>query len=184
MAWNSYVGAFGSSSGAQISCSGACSSSSRARISSSGQKLQSLEAPKALSFSRGLAFSPSGATTLPHIDYVCEKTRLDLVVPLAWVHWSESYQTKYARQTFCLFSFVVFYQFIVFPLLQLTQFAWQEVHQRMRWYMVHDGGEEGVRWYVQVSDRLNLFFFNYHQYFDHVGLFGHRVSFQSKEERS
>ena len=57
------------SSGAQISCSGACCSSSRACISSSGQRLQSLEAPGALSFSRGLAFSPSGATTLPHIDY-------------------------------------------------------------------------------------------------------------------
>ena len=32
---------------------------------------QSLEAPEALSFSRGLAFSPSGATTLPHINYAC-----------------------------------------------------------------------------------------------------------------
>ena len=69
MAWNSYIGTFGCSSGAQISCSGACSSSSRACISSSGQRLQSLEAPEALSFSRGLAFSPSGATTLPHINY-------------------------------------------------------------------------------------------------------------------
>ena len=69
MAWNSYIGAFGSSSGAQISCSGACSSSTRACISSSGQRLQSLEAPEALSFSSGLAFSPSGATTLPHITY-------------------------------------------------------------------------------------------------------------------
>ena len=29
------------------------------------------EAPEALSFSRGLAFSPSGATTLPLINYVC-----------------------------------------------------------------------------------------------------------------
>ena len=69
MAWNSYIGAFGSSSGAQISCSGACSSSSRACISSSGQRLQSLEAPEALSFTWGLAFSPSSATTLPHINY-------------------------------------------------------------------------------------------------------------------
>ena len=69
MAWNVYIGALGSSSGAQISCSGACSSSSRACISSSGQRLQSLEAPEALSFSRGLAFSPSGTTTLPHINY-------------------------------------------------------------------------------------------------------------------
>ena len=69
----SYIGAFGSSSGAQISCSGACSSSSRACISSSGQRLQSLEAPEALSFSRGLAFSPSSATTLPHFNYVCYK---------------------------------------------------------------------------------------------------------------
>ena len=69
MAWNSYIGAFGSSSGAQISCSGACSSSSRACIGSSGQRLQSLEAPEALFFSRGLAFSPCGATTLPHINY-------------------------------------------------------------------------------------------------------------------
>ena len=64
MAWNSYIGAFGSSSGAQISCSRAC-------INSSGQRLQSLEAPEALFFSRGLAFSPSGATTLPHINYAC-----------------------------------------------------------------------------------------------------------------
>ena len=30
-----------------------------------------LEAPEALSFSGGLAFSPSGATTLPHINYAC-----------------------------------------------------------------------------------------------------------------
>ena len=71
MAWNSYIGAFGSSSGAHISCSGACSSSSRACISSSGKRLQSLEAPGALSFSRGLAFSPSGTTTLPHINHAC-----------------------------------------------------------------------------------------------------------------
>ena len=55
-AWNSYIGAFGSSSGAQISCSGASSSSSRACISSSGQRLQSLETPDALSFSRALPF--------------------------------------------------------------------------------------------------------------------------------
>ena len=66
MAWNSHIGAFGSSIGAQISCRRACSSSSKACISSSGQGLQSLESPEALSFSRGLAFSPSDATTLPH----------------------------------------------------------------------------------------------------------------------
>ena len=53
----------------QRQCNGACSSSSRACISSSGQSLQSLEAPEALSFSRGLVFSPSGATTLPHINH-------------------------------------------------------------------------------------------------------------------
>ena len=64
--------AFGGSSIAQISCSGACSSSSRACISSSGQRLQSLEAPEALSLSRGITFSPSGATTLPHINYACQ----------------------------------------------------------------------------------------------------------------
>jgi len=29
------------------------------------------EAPQALFFSRGLAFSPSGATTLPHINDAC-----------------------------------------------------------------------------------------------------------------
>ena len=29
------------------------------------------EAPEALFFSRGLAFSPSGATTLPHINDAC-----------------------------------------------------------------------------------------------------------------
>ena len=68
---NSFIGAFGSSSGAQISCSGACSSFNRACSCSSGQRLQSLEAPEALSFSRWLAFSPSGATTLPHINYAC-----------------------------------------------------------------------------------------------------------------
>ena len=64
MAWNSYIGAFGSSSGARISCSGACNSSS-------GQRLQSLEAPEALFSSRGLAFSPSGAITLPHFNHAC-----------------------------------------------------------------------------------------------------------------
>ena len=37
--------------------------------SSSGQRLQSLKAREALSFSRGLAFSPSDATTLPHNNY-------------------------------------------------------------------------------------------------------------------
>ena len=63
------------SSGAKISCSDACSSSSRACNSSSGQRLQSLEAPEALFFSRGLAFSPSGATTLPHINYACTGAR-------------------------------------------------------------------------------------------------------------
>ena len=73
MAWNSYIGAFGSSIGTQISCSGACSSFNRACISSSGQRLQSLEAPEPLSFSRWLAFSPSGATTLPHINYAWRK---------------------------------------------------------------------------------------------------------------
>ena len=66
---NGIVRALESSSGAQISCSGACSSSSRACISSSGQRLQSFEAPEALFFYRGLAFSPSSATTLPHINY-------------------------------------------------------------------------------------------------------------------
>ena len=29
------------------------------------------EAPEALSFSRGLAYSPSSATTLPHINQAC-----------------------------------------------------------------------------------------------------------------
>ena len=62
MAWNSYIGDFRSSSEAHISSSRAC-------IRSSGQRLQSLEALEALSFSRGLAFSPSGATTLPHLNY-------------------------------------------------------------------------------------------------------------------
>ena len=68
---NGIVRASESSSGAQISCSGACSSSSSACISSIGQRLQSLTAPEALFFSRGLAFSPSGATTLPHINHAC-----------------------------------------------------------------------------------------------------------------
>ena len=56
---------------AAVHCSGACSSYSRACTSSSGQRLQPLKAPGALSFSRGLAFSPSGAATLPHINYAC-----------------------------------------------------------------------------------------------------------------
>ena len=77
------TGAFGSFSGAQISCSGAFSSSSRACISSSGHRLQSLEAPEALSFSRRLAFF---LAALPHINYACDshkspkslKTYLDI----------------------------------------------------------------------------------------------------------
>ena len=90
MAWTSYIGAFGSSSGAQISCSGACSSSSTACISSSGQRLQSLEAPGALFFSRGLAFSPGGATTLPHINYAWKHINLGNFAVLQFLFVSNS----------------------------------------------------------------------------------------------
>ena len=71
-AWNSYIGASVSSGGAQISCSGACSSYSRACVLTPLDKgFSPLETPEALSFSRGLAFSPSGATTLPHFKHAC-----------------------------------------------------------------------------------------------------------------